>query len=81
MAQAQLTFNLDDQDDKHFHLRAIKSINMALALWDIQQHLRSVTKYAPDNISDETYKALQEVRDALNDILEDHSIDLDELLN
>jgi len=35
MAEAILKFDLNDPDDRMSHLRAVKSLDMALALWDI----------------------------------------------
>jgi hypothetical protein len=79
--KAILEFNLDEQDDEMAHLRAIKSLDLALALWDIDQYLRSQTKYTPDSMSKEVYDALQETRDELYRIMSKHSVDLDELIN
>lgn len=79
MAQATLTFNLEDQQDQMAHLRAIKSINMALALWDMDQYLRAKLKHG--ELEDGAYGALSHARETLRDIMIDHSIDLDELIN
>jgi hypothetical protein len=79
--KATLEFNLDEQDDQMAHLRAIKSVDLALVLWDTDQYLRGIIKHAPDSMSDETYKKLQEVRLKFLHIMEQHSIDLDELIN
>lgn len=75
-----LEFNLDDSADMQAYLRAVKSTKLAIALWDMDQYLRSQTKYAPDSMPKEVYDALQEVRDKLHEIMSDNSIDLDELL-
>ena len=78
--KATLEFDLDDSVDETAHLRAIKSTKLAVALWDMDQYLRSQTKYAPDSMPLEVYDALQEARDELYRIMSQHSIDLDELL-
>ena len=78
--KAILEFNLDEQDDRVAHLRAVKALDVAIALWDIEQHLRAQTKYAPDSMSSEVYDALQETRDKFYEIMNERSIDLDELL-
>ncbi len=80
MATAKLEFNLDDHDDRVSHLRAVKSTHLASALWDMDQYLRSETKYAPDSTPPEAYDALLGARDKLHEIMSDYSIDLDELL-
>ena len=35
MAKATLEFDLNEPDDVLAHLRAVKSLDLALALWDI----------------------------------------------
>ena len=79
--KAILEFDINDRDDRVAHLRAIKSLDMASVLWDVDQYLRSQTKYAPDSMSPEAYDAFLEARDKLHEIMGDHSIDLDELIN
>jgi hypothetical protein len=78
--KAILEFDLNDNEDQAAHLRAIKSLDMALTLWDMEQYLRSETKYAPDSMSSEVYGKLQDVRLKLGEIMSKHSIDIDELL-
>lgn len=79
--KAILEFNLDEQDDEMAHKRAVKSLDMALTLWDIDGYLRGQIKHAPDSMSPEVYGTLQDVRDKLYEIMSKHSIDLDELIN
>jgi hypothetical protein len=79
--KAILEFNLDEQDDEMAHKRAVKSLDMALTLWDIDGYLRGQIKHAPDSMSPEVYGTLQDVRRKLYEIMSKHSIDLDELIN
>jgi hypothetical protein len=81
MATAKLEYNLNDQDDQMAHLRAVKSLDLVMVLWDMDGYLRAETKYAPDSINPEVYDTLQSVRDKLHEIMSKHSIDLDELIN
>jgi hypothetical protein len=81
MAKGILEFNLDEQDDQIAHMRALKSTDLALSLWDMDEYLRGQIKHAPDSMSSEVHGALQEVRDKLREIMSDHSIDLDELIH
>jgi hypothetical protein len=76
-----LKFNLEDSADREAHLRAIKSTKLAIALWEMDQYLRSQTKYACDLMPEEVYKSLQKTRDKLHEIMSEHSIDLDELMS
>ena len=76
-----LEFNLDDSADMEAYIRAVKSTKLAIALWDMDQYLRGKIKHAPDSMSEEEYKALQETRDKLREIMSDNNIDLDELMS
>ena len=76
-----LEFDLDERFDDEAHKRAIKSLDLAIALYDMDQYLRAQTKYAPDSMSQEVYDALQETRDKLHEIMSERSIDLDELIS
>jgi hypothetical protein len=59
--KAILEFNLpEDQTEYQMVNDASKMFNV---VWDMKQWLRSQTKYAPDSMSDDTYKAFEECRD------------------
>jgi hypothetical protein len=49
--KANLIFNLDDYDDSIAHRRCIKASDMALALYQIEMHLRNVLKKTEDGKS------------------------------
>ena len=53
---------------------------MAVALWDIDQYLRSETKYN-ENLTQDAYDALATARDKFYEILNERNIDMDEILN
>lgn len=80
MAKAKLEFDLTDPDDKVEYDRANKALDLCLALWDVEQYLRSKTKYAPDDMPDEVYDALSKARDEFYNILNERNISLDNLL-
>ena len=81
MARGILEFNLDDSADMEAYMRAVKSTKLALVIWDMDQYLRSQTKYAPDLMPVEVYNELQKTRGKLREIMSEHSIDLDELMS
>ena len=83
MAKAILEFNLDDHEDEMAHLRAIKALDMALALWDMDQYFRSQMKYGNNDceLSDDAYKALEEAREELREFMSSRGINLDELIS
>lgn len=74
--RATLLFDLDDLDDRLSHLRCIKSIDMALAMWTFQGKLRNLV----DTSEDGKYLDEQHVWDAWNEVLEEYSINLDNLV-
>jgi hypothetical protein len=77
---AELKFNLDDSEDAMAHLRCIKALDMMVTLWDMDQHLRSLTKYAPDSMSQETYDELVKVRERLHEIMNEKGLSFDNLI-
>lgn len=78
--KAVLEFNLDDPEDKMSHLRCVKATEMMITLWEMDQHLRSITKYAPDSTSQETYDELVKVREMLHEIMGNNGITFDNLI-
>jgi hypothetical protein len=80
MPKATLKYDLSDPDDFIAHLRAIKSLDMALAIWNIVHNTKKnlhrtigETDLSPDDVIDEVYKKIYE-------ILDDHNIDSEELI-
>lgn len=80
MAKAILEYDLTDPDDVIEYNRVNKVLDLALAIWDIDNFLRSKTKYAPDNMPQEKYEAYNEVREELYEILNKYSINMDNIL-
>jgi hypothetical protein len=78
--EAVLKFNLNDEDDVTAHKRCVQSLDMALMLWDIDGHLRKLTKHAPDTMSQETYDELTKLREWFYQNLNEKNISLDNLL-
>jgi hypothetical protein len=73
--KAILEFNLpEDQTEYQMVNDASKMFSV---IWDMKQWLRSQTKYAPDSMSDDTYKAFEECREKLNELLVDNQVNLD----
>jgi hypothetical protein len=73
--KATLEFNLPE-DQIEFDL-AINGGKWSLCMWELDQHLRSQTKYAPDTISGDTYQALIDTRDKLHEIMTEHGLKFD----
>jgi hypothetical protein len=73
--KAILEFNLPE-DQLEFDLMSKASKWYSLA-WELDQHLRSQTKYAPDTMPDEYYKALKDTRDKLYALLLEDGLSFD----
>tara|TARA_R110002096_G_scaffold312525_1_gene506875 strand:- start:515 stop:742 length:228 start_codon:yes stop_codon:yes gene_type:complete len=73
--KATLEFNLPD-DEREFKI-ATQSNEMYSVLWNMDQWLRTQTKYAPDSMSEEKYKAFDECREQLHEFLNEHYINLE----
>ena len=82
--KATLSYNLNDPDDRMAHLRAVKSMDMASALFDITRNLRKKiqNRYEDiDNTNNDVFDGIDAVFDEIYNILEDNNIDIDELIN
>ena len=72
--EAILKFNLpDDQEDFNIALDGGK---WALSMFELNQWLRSQIKHPPEGMSDDTYKAFEEARDQLYEILQENQLRL-----
>jgi hypothetical protein len=70
--KAILEFNLPEDNIEY------KLVNnagkMYSVLWDMDQWLRSNTKYAPDTMSEDTYNAYLKCREQLQELMNDENI-------
>lgn len=73
--KATIEFNLPE-DQLEFDLMSKASKWYSLA-WELDQHLRSETKYNSDNMNDEYYKALKDTRKKLHDLLNEEGLSFD----
>ena len=72
--EAILKFNLpDDQEDFNIALDGSK---WALSMWELNNWLRSQIKHPPEGMSDDTYKAFEDTRDQLYEILNQNQLKL-----
>jgi hypothetical protein len=70
--KAILKFNLPE-DNTEFEL-ATQASNMYSVLWDLDQWLRSNTKYAPDSMPEDEYKAYERCRETLRELMNNENI-------
>lgn len=69
--KAILEFNLPEDREEHF--RAVKALDMAGCLWDIDQYLRTVYRYQ------ETPDDIEKIREKFYEIMLEHGVNLEEL--
>ena len=75
MSKIILEFDgIEEADDARTTLDGVK---WKIAMWEMDQWLRSQTKHAPDSMSDDTYKAFEECREKLREIVNDSNLSLD----
>ena len=72
--EAIIKFNLPE-DEEDFQV-AVNGKKMYSVLWEMDQWLRSNTKYAPDSMSEDTYNAYQKSRDQLHEFMNDVNISI-----
>ena len=81
--KATLEFNLGDPDDKMAHLRCVKSLDMALVLWELQHgnFRREVYREMEDgNMSEEAMAATEVVMTKIIELLLNHNINTEEFI-
>jgi len=81
MAKATLEYDLNDTDDSMAHLRAVKSLDMALALWDIVHNTKKGLEWSLEGKEIDKYDTLELVFEKIHEILNEHNINTDELIN
>ena len=72
--KAILEFDLPD--DQYDFESAINGYKWESAMWEMNQYLRSVTKYASDETSAEVIEALDKARDELFKILNNYNLEI-----
>jgi dTDP-4-dehydrorhamnose reductase len=81
MPQATLTFDLTDSDDAMAHLRAVKSLDLALAIWDIVHNTKKSLEWSLESKEEiSRYDVVDLVYDKIYAILEEHDVVIDKLI-
>ena len=80
MAKAKIEYDLSDVDDMYAHKRAIKSLDMTLALWEITHNTKKGLEWSMEDKEIDKYDALELVFDKIHEIMSEHNIDLDDLI-
>ena len=80
MAKAKLVYDLNEPDDVMAHKRAVKSLDMAIALWTITHNTKKGMEWSMEGKEMDKYDALEMVFDKIYEILEEHNIKMDDLI-
>jgi hypothetical protein len=81
MAKAKLEYDLENGDDIIAHFRAVKSLDMALALWDITHNTKKRLEWSLEGKDLDKYDVLELVFEKIHEILNEHDINTDKLIN
>jgi hypothetical protein len=80
MAEAILKYDLNDIDDSMAHMRAIKSLDMALVLWELLNNSKRTLERAMHEKEMNKYEALDMVYERIYELIDEHNIKLDDLI-
>jgi cell fate (sporulation/competence/biofilm development) regulator YmcA (YheA/YmcA/DUF963 family) len=80
MAKAKLIYDLNESDDVMAHKRAVKSLDLALALWAITHNTKKSLEWSMEGKEMDKYDALEMVFEKIHEIISEHNIDLDDLI-
>ena len=77
--KATLNFDFDDpeKDDRDAFQDAIDGTKWKLLVWELDQHLRSKTKYASGDYDPKVIEALYELRDYLHELRIEKGLNLE----
>ena len=83
MAKAILKYDISDPEDNQDFKRAVKSFDMAMALWDIIQLRKKMENRfeVQDNTNNDVFDGIDAMAEGIGNILDQHGIIVDELLN
>lgn len=70
----KMIFNLDNDEDQAAHQRCVQSLDMATALWDFSNKLRSISKYGSGE------EDVESISKDFYEILEENNINLEKLI-
>lgn len=79
--KATLTYNLDDPDDRLSHLRAVRSTELAICLWEIYHNTcRGIERKIESGELKEPFDVLDQLNSDIHDLLSANGINIDNLV-
>ena len=80
MAKAILEYDLNDIDDSMAHMRAVKSLDMALVLWELLNNSKRTLERQMHEKEIDRYEALDTVYERIYELIDEHNIKIDDLI-
>jgi hypothetical protein len=80
MAKAKIEYDLNEPDDVMAHKRAVKSLDMALVLWTITHNTKKGLEWSMEGKEMDKYDALEMVFEKIYEIMSEHNVSLDDLI-
>ncbi len=77
--KAVLEFNLDEPDDRQSHMRAVKALDLTIALWDVQEYLHR--KIDNGQLTPEQRAVFEEIQKEFFSIKDNHNITFEDILS
>lgn len=81
--KAKLTFDLEDHDDKMAHMRCVKSLDMAIVLFEITRNLYKRVEHTFESEPQDRHEfdGMEEVFREIRVLMEENGINVDELID
>ena len=73
---AEIILKFDSIEEAEDARTALDGWRWKHSMWELDQHLRSEIKYN-QNLSDETYKAYEAIRDKIREVLNDNNLTME----
>jgi hypothetical protein len=73
---SKIVLEFDGIEEEEDARTALDGYKWKQSMWELDQWLRSQTKYAPDSMSDDMYKAFEECREKLREMVYDNNLSL-----
>jgi hypothetical protein len=77
--QAKLIFDLDNPDDRMAHLRCVKSLDMALVIWEFIRNSRKKLEDREYSKDSDVFDGIEATYEEFYNLLEEHGINIDKL--
>jgi hypothetical protein len=81
MTKVKIIFDLDNLDDAQKLKRVLKADDMAFTLHELLRNTKKGLEWGLENKEIDKYETLEYVFDRIWEIVNDHNINIDEILN